>query len=381
MAAIVFPEAPARKSSPEGRLRPKPARLSPRAPGCGSSNGPCASPPVRKRALPARAEEHGGHEGDPDLAAPDQADADGRRLRDAVHERAYHDRCRRTALLLVAGALAVPAASPAHLSVGEKEGYGAQQQPEQGRIEPAGPVGFIHQLEGHGRDQDAGTESHDAGDHAPRGATVYPDERPDQEGNTPDKAPERRDQRLHETPLRAGSSAARDALVDRAVLADSLPELLRGLLGALFREPTGAGDDIGADAPGLPVVVGDVGVHHREAALGLLVALRGIGDEVALLEDLHDGSVGQLDGPARVVHEDSLDLAPPLLVAPPALLGERLDPPLDLPSALPKLPLRLLLGAPFLRGPLVLAPELLPAPLPLLLAPLRAPPPQEVEDR
>src|SRR5215212_6528655 len=167
-----------------------------------------------------------------------------------------------------------------------------------------------------------------------------------------------------------------DPLVDHAVPLDALAEFLRGLLlGALFRKPAHAGYDIGADAPGLPVVVGDVRVHDGEAAFGLLVALRGIGDEVALLQDLHDGTVGKLDGPARVVHEDPLDLVPPLLVAPPALLGERLHLPLYLPAALPELPLGFLLGAPRLGGALVFAPELLPCPLTLLLAPLCAPPP------
>ena len=76
-------------------------------------------------------------------------------------------------------------------------------------------------------------------------------------------------------------------------------------------------------------------MHDGEAALGLLVALRWIGDEVALLKDLHYGPVGKLYGPARVVHEDPLDLVPSLLVAPPALLGERLHLPLYAPAALP----------------------------------------------
>src|SRR5918998_1580510 len=176
---------------------------------------------------------------------------------------------------------------------------------------------------------------------------------------------------------------ARDALVDRAVPADGLAELLRGLLArAPLREPADPGDDVGPDAPGLPVVVGDVGVHDGEAPLGLLVALGGVGDEVALLQDLHDGPVGQLDGPAGVVHEDPLDLAPALLVATPALLRERLHLPLYLPAALPELPLGLLFGAPLLRRPLVLAPELLPGPRPLLLAALCAPAPgDDVDDQ
>src|SRR5215217_3540781 len=172
---------------------------------------------------------------------------------------------------------------------------------------------------------------------------------------------------------RAFGLTAHDPLVDHAIPLDALAELLSSLLlGALFRKPAHAGYDVGADATGLPVVIGDVRMHDGEAALGLLVALRGVGDEVALLQDLHDGPVGKLDGSARVVHEDPLDLVPPLPVAPPALLGERLYLPLDLPAALPEFPLGFLLGAPRLGGSLVLAPELLPCPLTLLLAPLRA---------
>src|SRR5918997_1689605 len=123
--------------------------------------------------------------------------------------------------------------------------------------------------------------------------------------------------------------AAHEPLVDRAVPADCLPHLLRGLLP---RAPLGG------------PARDDVGVHDGEATLGLLIALRGVGDEVALFEDLGDGAVGQLDRTSRVVHEDPLDLLPPLLVAPPALLRERLHLPLDPPAALPKLPLGLLLG-------------------------------------
>src|SRR5918998_3971990 len=177
-----------------------------------------------------------------------------------------------------------------------------------------------------------------------------------------------------------GSLTPHEPLVDRAVLADDLAHLLRGVhFGAPFGGP--AGDDVGADAPGLPVVVCDVRVHYGEATLGLLIALRGGGDEVALLQDLRDGTVGQLDGPPRVVHEDLLDLAPPLLVMSPSLLRERLHLALDAPAAFPELPLGLLLGAPFLRGALVLAPELLSGPLPLLLAALHPPPPHGEEDR
>src|SRR5918998_2872717 len=174
--------------------------------------------------------------------------------------------------------------------------------------------------------------------------------------------------------------AAHEPLVDRAVPADCLTHLLRGLLP---RAPLGcrARDGVGADATGLPVVVGDVGVHDAEATLGLLIALRGVGDEVALFEDLGDGTVGQLDRTSRVVHEDPLDLLPPLLVAPPALLRERLHLALDPPAALPKLSLGFLLGPPLLRGALVLAPELLPRPLPLLLAALRPAPARGEPDR
>jgi len=85
----------------------------------------------------------------------------------------------------------------------------------------------------------------------------------------------------------------REPLVDRPVLADGLAHLFRGLLlRVLSRKPARAGEDVGADSPRLPVIVGDVRVHHGEAALGLLIALRRVGDEVALLQDLHDGTVG-----------------------------------------------------------------------------------------
>ena len=83
---------------------------------------------------------------------------------------------------------------------------------------------------------------------------------------------------------RRASLTAHEPLVDHAVLADGLAQLFRGLLfRAPFRKPARASDDIGADMPGLPVVVGDIRVHHGEAALGLLLALGGVGDEVALL--------------------------------------------------------------------------------------------------
>src|SRR5919202_1224392 len=176
------------------------------------------------------------------------------------------------------------------------------------------------------------------------------------------------------------SLSAHEPLVYRAVPADGLAHVLCGLLfRSFFGSP--ASDDVGADAPGFPVAVGDVRVHDGEAALGLLLALGRVRDEVALLEDLRDSTVGQLDGTSGIVHEDPLDLFPPLLVAPAALLGERLHLPLDPPTALPKLPLGLLLGAPFLSRPLVLAPEFCSCPLPLLLAPLYPSAPHGEVDR
>src|SRR5919107_946477 len=160
-------------------------------------------------------------------------------------------------------------------------------------------------------------------------------------------------------PLRARPSLAPlilcQTLVDRAVLADDLPQLLRGLLvracaSALCR----AGDDFGAGAAGLAVVVGDLRVRGSQAPLRLPVVLGRVGDQIALFEEVRDGPVGQLDGAFGVVHEDSLDLVHALLVAPTALVGEGFYLPLHTPPALPELPLRLFLGATLLYGPLVL---------------------------
>ena len=78
----------------------------------------------------------------------------------------------------------------------------------------------------------------------------------------------------------------------------------------------------------------------------------------------------------------TLSTSPPLLlIATAALFGERLDPSLYATATLPEFPLGLLLRTPLLRHPLILGAELLPAPLPLLLAPLRSPPPRSEEQR
>src|ERR671917_90063 len=187
-------------------------------------------------------------------------------------------------------------------------------------------------------------------------------------------------------PLRARPSLAPlilcQTLVDRAVLADDLPQLLRGLLvrafaGALSRP----GDDFGAGAAGLPVVVGDLRVRGSQAPLRLPVVLGGVGDQVALFEEVRDGPVGQLDGAFGVIHEDSLDLVHALLVAPAALIREGFYLPLHTPPALPELPLRLFLGATLLYGPLVLPAKLLARPLTLLLSPALPAPAREQGNR
>src|SRR5215207_2543349 len=171
-------------------------------------------------------------------------------------------------------------------------------------------------------------------------------------------------------------------LVDRTVLADDLPQLLRGLLvrafaGALSR----AGDDSGAGAASLPVVVGDLGVRDSQAPLRLPVVLGGVGDQVALFEEVRNGPIGQLDGAFGVVHKDSLDLVHALLVAPAALVGERFYLPLHTPPALPELLLRLFLGATLLYGPRVLLAKLLARPLALLLSPALPAPAREQGNR
>src|ERR687897_1564840 len=171
-----------------------------------------------------------------------------------------------------------------------------------------------------------------------------------------------------------------EPLVDRAILADGLPQLFGGLLvRVLLRTPRRTGHDVGPDAPCLPVVVGDLRVHGGQAPLGLLVGLARVGDEVALVQDVEDGPVRHLYGPLRIVYEDPLDFSPLLFIATAALVGERLDPPLYTTATLPQFPLGLLLGAYLLRRPLVLGAELVPGPLPLLLAPLRSPPPRSEE--
>ena len=86
-----------------------------------------------------------------------------------------------------------------------------------------------------------------------------------------------------------------------------LPELLRepirGL--ALLRTPAAvrATDDIGADAPGLPIVAGDLWVDGGQGLLGLLILLGGVGDEVALVQEVGDDPVGELHGALGVLEK------------------------------------------------------------------------------
>src|SRR5215218_10290161 len=189
-----------------------------------------------------------------------------------------------------------------------------------------------------------------------------------------------------QNPVASISSAAslfmHEPLVDRTILADGLPHLFGGPLVRAFVRASGrTGHDFGPDAPRLPVVVGDIGVHGGQAPLGLLVGLTRVGDEVALAQDVGDGPVSHLYGSLRVVYEDSLDLSPLLFIATAALFGERFDSPLHAAAPLPEFPLGLFLGASLLCRPLELGAELFPAPLPLLLAPLRSPPPRSEEQR
>jgi hypothetical protein len=150
---------------------------------------------------------------------------------------------------------------------------------------------------------------------------------------------------------------------------------------SFLRAPGRTGHDFGPDAPRLPVVVGDIGVHGGQAPLGLFVGLARVGEEVALVQDVGYGPVRHLYRPLRIVYKDPLDLSPLLLIATATLFGERLDPPLYATATLPEFPLGLLLGASLLCHPLVLGAELLPASLPLLLTPLRSPPPRSEVQR
>src|ERR671916_2057308 len=189
-------------------------------------------------------------------------------------------------------------------------------------------------------------------------------------------------------PQNAASSAPatglpfHDALVHGPVPLDRLSQVLRGLLpGLVTRASCRPGYHVGPHAAGLAVVVGDVGVHGAQVLLRLLVALGGVRDEAALVEDVGDGAVGHLDGPLRVIHEDPLDLTPLSLEVLPPLVGEGLDVALHAPAPPPELPLGVLLRAVLLGGPIVLRAEVLSAALPLLLLPSRPAPPHGVKDR
>jgi hypothetical protein len=61
------------------------------------------------------------------MLPPEEADPDGRRLGDAVQERAYGYGCPRVALF-VPGVLAAFPSPPVHLPVGEEESPGPEQQ-------------------------------------------------------------------------------------------------------------------------------------------------------------------------------------------------------------------------------------------------------------
>src|SRR3712207_4671083 len=90
-----------------------------------------------------------------------------------------------------------------------------------------------------------------------------------------------------------------EPLVDGAVLADDLPQVLRSLfVRSLVGSGTAsrAGDDVGAGTPRFPVVAGDLRVHGGQPLLRFPVVLSGVGDEVALHENVRDGAVGHLDG-------------------------------------------------------------------------------------
>src|SRR5215217_141031 len=331
-------------------------------------------PRARRQSFRDVREENGGDESGADIATFEEADPYSRRLRDAVHERAYCDGARGVTLF-ISWVLAALPSPPVHGHVGKEEGHGPEQEPQGRRVEASYLVSLVHELEGDRGNQDPSPERHDGRYGAPRSAGVDTYERPHKERNSPDKPPEPCSQRPHVVSS-AASLFSHEPLVDLAILADGLPQLFGGLLVRVFlRAPCRTCHDVGPDAPRLPVIVSDIGVHGSQAPLGVLVGLARVGDEVALVQDVRDGPVCHLYGPLRIVYKDPLDLSPLLLIATAALFGERLDPPLYVTATLPEFPLGLLLRTPLLRDPLILGAKLFPAPLSLLLAPLRSPPP------
>jgi hypothetical protein len=88
-------------------------------------------------------EENGGDEGGTDITAFEEADPYGRRLRDAVHERAYCDGARRVTLF-ISGVLAASPSPPINRPVGEKEGHGPEREPQGRRVEASELVGLVH---------------------------------------------------------------------------------------------------------------------------------------------------------------------------------------------------------------------------------------------
>ena len=117
--------------------------------------------------------------------------------------RPYGDRRRGSSRLLAARALAVLAPDVAHRPVRAEEGHSPQQDAARSRVKAPHQVGFLHQLEGHRRDEHARACGCDDGDHPLGNANVEAYERAYKEGCAPDETPEPRRQCVHAVSLRS----------------------------------------------------------------------------------------------------------------------------------------------------------------------------------
>ena len=139
------------------------------------------------------------HRGERHAVAVDQADADDDRFRNAVDDGAERDGAGRAPIAAVAGAGRAHAVAGA--GMGKKlradgEDHRAKQETAGARHQPAGGEGVVHDVEGDGRNQDAGAEGHDPGDFAPAEISEPAERRAEDQRATTQQAPEARGYRV-----------------------------------------------------------------------------------------------------------------------------------------------------------------------------------------